>query len=100
MTPTEFRMLKSPHQLTVALQALWHDARGDWERAHDLAQEAAGADGDWVHAYLHRKEGDEGNASYWYSRAGHAKPDFNWEAEWAEIVTTLLGKQSVPAGRR
>ncbi len=97
MTPTEFRTLKSPHQFTVALQALWHDAQGDWERAHLLAQEAAGAEGDWVHAYLHRKEGDEGNAHYWYSRAGRTNPRFSLEAEWNEIVSALLAKQQVSA---
>jgi len=99
MTPKEFRALKSPHTLPIALQALWHDARGDWERAHVLAQEAGGADGDWVHAYLHRKEGDEGNAGYWYSRAGHSKPDFSSDAEWSEITTALLAKQNVMAGK-
>lgn len=100
MTPTEFRMLKSPHALTVALQALWYDAQGDWERAHGLAQGAGGADGDWVHAYLHRKEGDEGNADYWYSRSGHRKSKVGGDAEWLEIVTTLLAKQPVAAGPR
>src|ERR1700733_15799160 len=53
-----------------ALLALWWDAKGDWERAHGIAQDVAGADGAWVHAYLHRKEGDAGNAGYWYRQAG------------------------------
>lgn len=99
MTPTEFRTLKSPHQLTLALQALWHDARGDWERAHVLAQEAGGADGDWVHAYLHRKEGDEGNAGYWYSRAGHSRPNSSLDAEWKDIVSELLSKRHATVGK-
>lgn len=59
-----------PPGLSRALQALWHEARGEWDAAHTLAQEAGGNDGAWVHAYLHRKEGDEANAGYWYRRAG------------------------------
>jgi len=70
MELAEFKTLKDPASLDLALQALWHDAQGDWTRAHDLAQEASSRSGDWVHAYLHRKEGDIGNAGYWYSRAG------------------------------
>lgn len=58
-----------PAGLGLALQALWADARGDWDGAHELAQRDEGGDGDWVHAYLHRKEGDPGNAAYWYRRA-------------------------------
>ena len=59
-----------PADLTDAVKALWYDGKGDWNRSHDIAQEIYTADGSWVHAYLHRKEGDLGNASYWYSRAG------------------------------
>lgn len=60
-----------------ALWALWLEARGDWDGAHVAAQragDAGDAAGDWVHAYLHRVEGDEGNAGYWYARAGRKKP--------------------------
>ena len=57
------------------LRALELDRQGDWEGAHNLAQEVHSADGAWVHAYLHRKEGDPGNAAYWYSRAGKAVAD-------------------------
>ena len=57
-----------------ALQALWHDAHGDWQKAHELSQQDEGASGSWVHAYLHRKEGDLANARYWYARAGRAAP--------------------------
>jgi hypothetical protein len=53
-----------------ALLALWWDGKGDWERAHAIAQDVDGAEGAWVHAYLHRKEGDLGNAAYWYRVAG------------------------------
>ena len=79
-----------PAGLSPALEALWHDARGDFDRAHDLAQSDEGGAGDWVHAYLHRKEGDEGNARYWYNRAGRVKGTGSLEAEWTEIVEALL----------
>lgn len=90
MTPADLRSVASPGALSLPLQALWHDARGDWERAHALAQQAASREGDWVHAYLHRKEGDEGNAQYWYSRSGHSKPALSLDAEWAQIAAALL----------
>ena len=75
---------------SLPLQALWYDAHGDWERAHALCQEAKSREGDWVHAYLHRKEGDASNAGYWYARAGRSMPDVNIEAEWAVIMVALL----------
>ena len=80
-----------PADSSLALQALWHDARGDWQRAHECAQEDAGRDGSWVHAYLHRKEGDLGNAGYWYARAGRPAPakSVTLEAEWAAIAREL-----------
>src|SRR5258706_14147492 len=80
-----------PAEASLALQALWHDARGDWDRAHACAQEDHGRDSSWVHAYLHRKEGDVGNAGYWYARAGRKMPakKVALEAEWAEIAREL-----------
>ncbi len=77
-----------------AVQALWHDARGDWGKAHDCAQADHGRAGSWVHAYLHRKEGDFGNAGYWYARAGRSKPtqDVALETEWAAIARELVGE--------
>lgn len=96
MTPTEFRSLPSPNVLSLPLQALWHDARGDWEKAHGLAQQAASRDGDWVHAYLHRKEGDEGNAQYWYSKSGHSKPALSLDEEWTQIAAALLKQKAAP----
>ncbi len=84
-----------PAGLGLALQGLWHDARGDWAGAHGAVQQdeqdRACA---WVHAYLHRKEGDAGNAGYWYSRAGRKRPaaGLTLEAEWAEIARALAGK--------
>jgi hypothetical protein len=74
MTLEDFRKsltaIKPPAGLTLALAGLWWDAKGDWTRAHESAQQDEGRDGSWVHAYLHRKEGDQGNAAYWYGRAG------------------------------
>lgn len=73
MTLDEFRNSlgesRPPAGITLALAGLWWDAKGDWKRAHESAQQDEGPDGPWVHAYLHRKEGDHGNAAYWYSRA-------------------------------
>ena len=74
-----------------ALLALWHDARGEWDRAHESAQAAGGRDGDWVHAYLHRKEGDDGNAGYWYARAGRPAATGEQAAEWDAIARELGG---------
>jgi hypothetical protein len=80
----------SPVGLSRALEALWLDARGDWDAAHDAAQAAGGRDGAWVHAYLHRKEGDEMNAGYWYARAGQPAAAGDLQAEWAAIARALL----------
>ena len=79
-----------PAGLDVLVQALWHDAKGDWEMAHTLAQDVHTNDGSWVHAYLHRKEGDAGNAAYWYHRAGKPVSKKSLDDEWAEIVSSLL----------
>lgn len=80
-----------PAGATLLQQALWHDAKGDWDRAHGCAQDEHSRDGSWVHAYLHRKEGDIGNAGYWYSRAGRRAPaaGTTLEAEWTEIARAL-----------
>lgn len=79
-----------PAGIPATVEALWHDARGDWDRAHRIAQEIHDAHGSWVHAYLHRKEGDLGNASYWYRRAGRDRPGLTLEEEWAQIAGELL----------
>jgi hypothetical protein len=75
-----------------ALLALWWDARGDWNRAHEVAQDVAGPDGAWVHAYLHRKEGDLENAGYWYRRAGRSVATGDSRLEWEGIVREMLGR--------
>jgi hypothetical protein len=94
MTLNEFKATLSgntPPDVAPLLRALWHDARGDWNRAHELAQEIEDASGAWVHAYLHRKEGDAGNAGYWYNRAGQPVATDPLEAEWDRVATALLG---------
>ncbi|MSU49829.1 MAG: hypothetical protein EXS37_12220 [Opitutus sp.] len=86
-----------PAALGIAVQALWHDAAqqnaAGWERAHECAQADHSRAGSWVHAYLHRKEGDLANAGYWYARAGKTPPlkSVTLEAEWAEIARALVG---------
>ena len=79
-----------PEGLGQALQALWWEAKGEWDRAHVLAQADEGGAGDWVHAYLHRKEGDPGNAGYWYRRAGKPASRAPFAEEWAAIAAALL----------
>jgi hypothetical protein len=78
-------------QFTASL-TLWHDARGDWNEAHRLAQDVDDRDGAWVHAYLHRKEGDPGNAGYWYRRAGQAPASDSLQDEWTRIAAALLAR--------
>jgi len=94
MTVDELRAtLKSaspPAGLSPAILALWHDARGDWDGAHRVAQDIEGRDGAWIHAYLHRKEGDLGNAGYWYRRAGRGPASGSLDAEWTAIAEALL----------
>ncbi len=79
-----------PPGLSPALRALWHDARGNWASAHELAQSDSSRAAAWVHAYLHRKEGDAGNAAYWYRRAGRLMSHDSLEAEWENIAYALL----------
>lgn len=80
-----------PTDVPATVQALWHDARGDWDRAHRIAQDIDDAGGSWVHAYLHRKEGDLSNASYWYRRSGKPRSGATLEEEWEQIAEALLG---------
>jgi hypothetical protein len=83
-----------PPSLPPLLAALWHDARGSWERAHTIAQGVDDEFGAWVHAYLHRKEGGVGNAAYWYGQAKQPIATDSLEAEWSRIVTALLERLS------
>jgi len=79
-----------PAGASRALLALWHDARGEWETAHELAQSAGGREGGWIHAYLHRKKGDATNAGYWYARAGRVAATGDLRVEWETIARELL----------
>ena len=94
MTLAEFRAsvtsATTPPGIPALLRALWHDAAGDWDEAHRIAQDVDDADGSWVHAYLHRKEGDAANAAYWYRRAGRPASRLSLDDEWAEIAGELL----------
>ena len=96
MNLTEFQLSQNqstpPPGLSLVLQSLWFDAKGNWDKAHDLAQEEDGATGAWVHAYLHRKEGDLSNARYWYNRAGKPVYSGTLEEEWAAISEALLAR--------
>ena len=84
---------QSPNEkLPKALVALWWQKKGDWDKAHAIAQSDKTDDGAWVHALLHREEGDLGNASYWYSRANKVMPEETIENEWELIVSELLNR--------
>jgi hypothetical protein len=80
-----------PPGMSLPLLALWWDAKGDWDKAHNCAQEDGGATGSLVHAYLHRKEGDLGNAGYWYRRAGRPPHRGTLTEEWQALAEELLG---------
>ena len=75
--------------LAALVRALWHDATGDWDGAHRVAQDIETPEGAWVHAYLHRKEGDLVNAGYWYRRACKPVADGALAAEWRAILRAL-----------
>jgi hypothetical protein len=77
--------------LEPPLAALWWAAKGDWDAAHKLVQDESSADAAWVHAYLHRVEGDLGNAGYWYRRASKPVATGSLETEWEQMVSALLG---------
>ena len=81
---------RRPAATSPALLALWVEAQGQWDEAHRIVQESEERSAAWVHAYLHRKEGDTSNAGYWYSRAGRKISDRSFEQEWEGIVTRLL----------
>lgn len=72
------------------LLALWHDGKGDWNKAHEIIQDVEDKTASWIHAYLHRKEGDVWNADYWYNKAGKTRPNFTLEEEWKQIAMALI----------
>jgi len=94
MTPAAFkrtlRHAVPPKDAAPGLQALWWAKKGDWDRAHRVVMDETGRDAAWVHAYPHRVEGDDGNARYWYTQARRGFAKVSLEAEWDEIVATLL----------
>ena len=94
MTLAEFKRSASKAQpqpgLQPALAALWWEAKGDWERAHATVMDESGKECAWVHAHLHRVEGDLGNAGYWYGQAGKAPATGPLQAEWDSIAGALL----------
>jgi hypothetical protein len=79
-----------PETTSVYLNALWYDAKGEWDKAHGLIQDVEDKNASWIHAYLHRKEGDTGNADYWYSRAAKKRPLVSLNEEWEDIVSALI----------
>jgi hypothetical protein len=94
MTLAEFKITLANNtvsdNLSLYLQALWYDAKGDWEKAHSLIQDIPDKTAAWVHAYLHRREGDIWNADYWYTKASKKRPSMPLDQEWDEIVSSLL----------
>jgi hypothetical protein len=94
MTLDEFRdsltQTVTPASLSGPLSALWWAAKGDWDRAHAIVMDDDSREAAWVHAYLHRVEGDQDNAGYWYRRAGVAAATNALDEEWQRIAATLL----------
>jgi hypothetical protein len=83
-----------PKDLDIETQALWIERSGDWLEAHEMVQSLETRKAFWVHAYLHRREGDIRNAQYWYSRAGRELPDRSLDEEWRQIAANLLKNQA------
>ncbi len=79
-----------PPEASPLVRALWLDASGDWAGAHAVVGEDEGRDAAWIHAYLHRKEGDLSNAAYWYRRAGRTPDTGDLGAEWRRIAAELV----------
>ncbi|WP_414544389.1 hypothetical protein [Nostoc sp. CCY0012] len=87
-----------PQTLPKALQAMWYEKQGNWDKAHEIVQNASDADSAWVHAYLHRQQGDLSNARYWYEKSN--QPEFlgDINQEWEEITSCLLQKANTNHG--
>jgi hypothetical protein len=97
MSPVDFKSSVAnkapPSGLSPALTALWWAGKADWDKAHHIVMSGEGADCAWVHAYLHRVEGDLGNAGYWYRQAKRKPATGDLAAEWAVIAAALLSEQ-------
>jgi hypothetical protein len=93
-TLTEFKASLNSDQpvngLSVQLKSLWYDGKGDWHQAHAQVDQLSDQSSAWVHAYLHRKEGDVWNADYWYSKARQTRPNVSLEEEWEALVVHFL----------
>jgi len=89
-----------PRSLPAALSALWHVGRKDWDAAHAIVQEQTDCDSEWVHAHLHRVEGDLSNARYWYARVGQPPHTGTLDAEWCALVSAQLAALAAMAPRR
>jgi hypothetical protein len=94
MTFSEFKSSLSqnhpPENFSDLLKALWYDGKNDWETAHNFAQKKETSDYSLIHAYLHRKEGDNWNAGYWYKKARREMPGYSLEEEWESLVKEFL----------
>ena len=82
-----------PQDLSVYLQALWYNAKGNWSKAHSLVDRLSGSKAAAIHAYLHRVEGDTANANYWYQKAGSKMPGISLKEEWNELAEELLAHE-------
>ena len=85
-----------PESLSEELKALWWDKKGDWDRAHSIAQEIVTAQGSAIHAYLHRKEGVLWNADYWYAKAGRQRQDISLDMEWEQLAAEMVIRAATP----
>jgi hypothetical protein len=94
MNLTDFKesvsAINPPANVSVYLKALWYDAKDEWDKSHQLIQDLPDKNASWIHAYLHRKEGDIGNADYWYMKAGRKRPAVSLAEEWEQIAATFL----------
>jgi len=95
-TLTEFKEslnLEQPaSELSVQLRSLWYDGKGDWHQAHAQVDQLSDQVSAWVHAYLHRKEGDIWNADYWYNKARQKRPNLSLQEEWEQLVLQFLDR--------
>jgi hypothetical protein len=80
----------TPPEVNAYLKALWYDKNNEWDKAHSIAQDIHNTDGSWIHGYLHRKEGDEWNAQYWYAKANRKMPSISLEDEWDQLARYFL----------
>lgn len=86
---------RPPEGWPKGLQALWYDAKGNWNASHDIAQDMPSILGSWIHAYLHRKEGDQFNANYWYRRSNREFPNLTLDEELKNLVEYVINNQSM-----